>query len=605
MRSICVAGLFCLILAACSAVPEQQLCGPGDLARYCPPAHAIDDAFTADVHKKRTWRASEDLPMDLIELGKTADIPVQQALGKIIGPSTADAQRSLAAKLAMIEAADHTIDFFYYILRDDAVGMAMLGALCEAVKRGVDVRILVDAVGSTSLPKQTLRAIVGCQEQAGFMRTADGQLTTNRARIQAVAFNAVSNFSANFNRRSHDKLLVTDGRYPSKAMVMTGGRNIALDYYGVSNEGELDLDAYRDTEILLRDAPEGDPELTQVGEMSGRYASVVFLFKGNNVLRPGRGKRTLKTYDTVRQQALETLQRVKSWPILAEEMSSMDAYMSEGFHPAKVRLAHELGNLTDSKVFVNQVENERGNSNSILEVMRQINRHSDHNTTLSFVSPYLFLAEYDETDQAAAVDEAQQILNWLDRYPEARFELVTNSALTSDNFIAQAVIDMNTVPRLLLDEAMIERWKNTKENHAPEAFLSSEAWQRMVNHPQISIYELGRSDSRYFGGYETYGKMHAKFYINGDVGFVGTSNFDYRSRLLNNEVGFFFESPQLIAELQAGYDLLVEQSYQWGSPQWLEMRRQIIAQGGSKGRTTKFQRAIYKWSKWLGLIWQF
>ena len=99
--------------------------------------------------------------------------------------------------------------------------------------------------------------------------------------------------------------------------------------------------------------------------------------------------------------------------------------------------------------------------------------------------------------------------------------------------------------------------------------------------------------------------MHAKFYINGDVGFVGTTNFDYRSRLLNNEVGFFFESPGMIADLQAGYDLLVTQSYRWGSPEWLEMRRQIIAQGGSKGRTTKFQRAIYKWSKWLGLIWQF
>ncbi len=35
------------------------------------------------------------------------------------------------------------------------------------------------------------------------------------------------------NRRSHDKMLVIDGHYPDKAIVLTGGRNVSLDYYGI------------------------------------------------------------------------------------------------------------------------------------------------------------------------------------------------------------------------------------------------------------------------------------------------------------------------------------------------------------------------------------
>ena len=54
----------------------------------------------------------------------------------------ADALKSLAAKLWMIENAEYTVDVMYYIFKRDTVGYAVLGALCNAVKRGVDVRIM-------------------------------------------------------------------------------------------------------------------------------------------------------------------------------------------------------------------------------------------------------------------------------------------------------------------------------------------------------------------------------------------------------------------------------------------------------------------------------
>ena len=106
-----------------------------------------------------------------------------------------------------------TIDFTYYIFKTDLVGYAMLGAMCNAVQRGVDVRVTVDSLGSISGGSHArLRALETCGDRAGFMRNSEGQLTTKKARVQVVIFNAVSKLN-NPNRRSHDKLLVMDGQF--------------------------------------------------------------------------------------------------------------------------------------------------------------------------------------------------------------------------------------------------------------------------------------------------------------------------------------------------------------------------------------------------------
>ena len=48
---------------------------------------------------------------------------------------------------------------------------------------------------------------------------------------------------------------------------------------------------------------------------------------------------------------------------------------------------------------------------------------------------------------------------WLDEHPGTRLEIVTNSVLTSDNFSSQAIIDMDTAPRLLLDQETRDAWR--------------------------------------------------------------------------------------------------------------------------------------------------
>ena len=140
-----------LLLASCVGAPARYDCPAGTQNRAeCPPVGAIDDPVIDQLYEDRTWVSAKELDVDLIKLGKRAEIPIQHARTKFLGPTDEAAITSLAAKLWMIENAEHTIDFTYYIFKTDLIGYAMLGAMCNAVQRGVDVRVTVDSVGSIS-----------------------------------------------------------------------------------------------------------------------------------------------------------------------------------------------------------------------------------------------------------------------------------------------------------------------------------------------------------------------------------------------------------------------------------------------------------------------
>ncbi len=221
-----------LMVGACAPLEVKKQCPPGTQnLPDCPPADAVNDEGVNKLYTSRTWLPPDKQTMDPIKAGNEAQVPVNKARAKVIGPTYDEALHSLAAKIWLIENAEHTVDVMYYIFATDPVGYAVLGALCNAVKRGVDVRIMVDSLGSMRPAHNELRALETCGEEAGFMRNAQGQITTKKARVQVVIFNAITKFQ--FNRRSHDKLLVVDGHIPEKAAVMTGGRNISLDYYGI------------------------------------------------------------------------------------------------------------------------------------------------------------------------------------------------------------------------------------------------------------------------------------------------------------------------------------------------------------------------------------
>ncbi len=133
-----------LAIGACATTtttisPEDCPAGTQKL-EGCPPIGAIHDTEIAELYAHRAYER-DDLPgFDSVGFARDVDIPVNEALVKFVGSTDEGALNAIAAKIWMIENAEHTIDVIYYIFREDLVGYALLGALCDAVQRGVDRR---------------------------------------------------------------------------------------------------------------------------------------------------------------------------------------------------------------------------------------------------------------------------------------------------------------------------------------------------------------------------------------------------------------------------------------------------------------------------------
>jgi phosphatidylserine/phosphatidylglycerophosphate/cardiolipin synthase-like enzyme len=431
------------------------------------------------------------------------------------------------------------------------------------------------------------------------MRNADGQVTNKRARAQVLIFNALSKITASMNRRSHDKMLVIDGHYPNKAIVLTGGRNVSLDYYGIKEDGSVDPSAFKDLEMLLKPAVDRDTEKYTVGSISELYMSVIYLNNGNKFLTSSTGR---KSEAEKSQQALGILHGFDNFDHYYREM---DSYMTEGFFEADVRLAHELGNLQSKNVVEKRAENLDANPNSISGLLDRIVAEVGSLKRIRIVSPYLFLAEFTTASGEVYYDGKDALDAWLAADPERTIEVITNSVLTSDNYMAQSIIDIDMMPRVLLTQELREAWQaETWEGETNPEVVESEHWKQLIANPRIKLYQLGKLDSEILGGEKYYGKLHAKFVLADEIGFVGTTNLDYRSRLYNNEMGFFFRGDELRGELNAIFEDLKKDSYLWGTPEWLEMRENLRRAGGTKGKNTYKQRKTYKWLEESGLKWQ-
>ena len=603
-----------LVLVACATTGADQVHPLKSTRQLLAEAGTLagNEEFIRQLRDARTWVPYRRLTEDPIEVGKNAKIPIQHEQVKILGPSREDALRSLALKVWLIEQAQYTIDMAYFIFTHDLAGEAVTGALCNAVQRGVDVRVMVDSIGSLGFARTELMALESCADNAGFMRTVDGQLTPYKGRVQVVLFNSPVKSISWANRRSHDKLMVVDGKFPGKAVVMTGGRNISLSYYGINADGSVHTGTYQDLEVLIKSDVQDSFKEWTVGNVSEIYFSLLFLHENNNRLRPvyytdpdDDSFLQNDPYLHERNRAQKELAHLKSLPGVREMLATMPEYMHTGFRDSQVRLAHEFANLVNDDVVTETEANQEDNPNSVMALLGRLDDRLEPGSALRIVSPYIFVARYYDKDGNVIQDGALDAHQWLSQHPENRIEAVTNSVLTSDNFLAQSVIDMDVGPRMLLTPELEEAWVSSlEEGEFNPAVVESEEWQQLINHPQMFLYQTGKLDAALLGkGDEYYGKLHAKFLIGGDIGFVGTANFDYRSRLFNNEMGFFLKNQELLDDLDEAFEMLKAQSYRWGTPEWLQMRREVMEAGGIKGWSTRNQRGIFKFLRATGLDW--
>ena len=141
-----------------------------------------------------------------------------------------DGPERLAALIALIEEAQESLRFLYYMFLDDESGGRVRDALLAAAERGVQVSLLVDGFGSDAA------------KAAFFQPLIDGDVDFCR-------------FSARYGRRyllrNHQKLALADGR-----RVLIGGFNVSDDYFGTVESGawrDLGLEVEGDSVSCLVD----------------------------------------------------------------------------------------------------------------------------------------------------------------------------------------------------------------------------------------------------------------------------------------------------------------------------------------------------------------
>lgn len=110
----------------------------------------------------------------------------------------------------IIDGARRTIHLTSYILGRDAVGDAVVARLARRASEGVEVRVLLDAVGSWALSRRRLAPLTAARGRVAFFMP-----------VLHLPFRGRSNL------RNHRKIIVADER-----IALTGGMNIAREYLG-------------------------------------------------------------------------------------------------------------------------------------------------------------------------------------------------------------------------------------------------------------------------------------------------------------------------------------------------------------------------------------
>jgi len=147
-------------------------------------------------------------------------------------------ENALKARLHLIRAAKHSIQFQNFLFRRDQTGALIMHELVQAAKRGVRVRILFDQLFTVS----ELDYLAGLAlEHKNFEVRLYNPLFNMAKTNKYTLFGGVACCFKKTNQRMHSKLLVVDD-----VVGMTGGRNIADRYF------DFDVNYnFKDREVLV------------------------------------------------------------------------------------------------------------------------------------------------------------------------------------------------------------------------------------------------------------------------------------------------------------------------------------------------------------------
>ena len=421
-----------------------------------------------------------------------------------------DGRDALVLRLHLIRSARHSIDLQYYIFAADDSGQLILDELLAAARRGIRVRLLLDqlsALNNLELLTYLAQAHVNFELRI-FNPTFD------KATSQPLEyFASVLCCFRRFNQRAHNKLLLVDRR-----LAIVGGRNIEDRYF--------DLDPgynYRDRDILVV-----GPQCAVMRRSFGAYWRHPRAYRmsalrdvAHELLRAPNKPRERPAYHRVKPEQMATLSE------RADDLS----YIERHFYQHRFTV-QRLSYFADPPgKHGKQTRAERTELSDAIAGLIGSSRRQ-----LLMQTPYLVLSK-----------SARRALIALRRSnPELRMIVSTNSLAATDNFPVYAISFRQR--RLHLKKLGFELYEYKPYPGRSEAALRAPTaipatTPAKGKKPRHGV-PLRRDGHRR--------RLHAKsIVIDGEVGLIGSHNFDPRSHNYNTENGVIVWDRDFAAALGA------------------------------------------------------
>jgi putative cardiolipin synthase len=453
-------------------------------------AWALAGCMTLPDVSQRPWdRAAPPAPSSPLVQLAAASVPVGELSGFRLVSSGAEA---LQLRLALIERATQSLDLQAYQFKGDASGLALMGALRDAATRGVRVRVLLDDLYTAGNDALWL----GLAARPNIeVRLFNPYLAGRESHLSRLVESALG--SERMQHRMHNKLLMADG-----ALAVAGGRNIADEYFLPATQG-----SFVDIDVLIAGAVL--PEMAQAFDLywNSDYSHELRSVVEEPLAGPERQlvfTRTLASAcDRPECDMVESIMR-EATPLLRE--------FDQGHISMRLALA-SVAYDSPGKVESDEVAADIGmlatNGSQVRLLVAQAIRQSQHE--LVIVSPYLIPGSAGVAGLGAL------------RQRGVRVTMLTNSLAATD--VPMVHLGYRKYRAALLREGVaLYEWSPARGGRVLRELL--------------------------VGG--TVLRLHAKAaLIDRQMVFLGSMNFDPRSRDLNTEFGLLIRSPELAEEVHA------------------------------------------------------
>ena len=398
----------------------------------------------------------------------------------------------------MIDAAEKTLDLQYFIFRGDQTGRLLTDALIRAADRGVRVRVLVDDGDTVPGDEQISALDAHPNVEIRIFNPFVYRGHNNLRRSIEFMFHA-----SRLDYRMHNKLIVVDN-----AVALIGGRNIGNQYFQMDPDSQ-----FADDDVFA-----AGPIAIPLSKTFDEYWNSRFAVPAAALDQHQRSRRTFaERRERASERSERHLQTLKTDGVdYVAKLASDEPYAGiiSGRLPLVWARAQVLSDTPDKK------DVELGKSGGRLMAEQVLTAAGETQSEFLMVTPYLVPAP----DEMAALKGL--------RAREISVCILTNSLKSTPDIVAHAGYMKYRV--VLVKEGV-----------------------RLYETRSLLGNARGSGETRVMSRYGHYG-LHAKLLVFDRTKiFVGSMNFDQRSKNLNTESGLIIDSPELAQQTATRFGNMV------------------------------------------------